>query len=70
MQTSTKYPDATLKLHVTDTDGNVIETIWDMIEDETWETFDYRQKVLSLEEYVGQNNKMAWQYVGSSGESV
>lgn len=70
IRTSTLWPGATLKLHVTDKSGNVIETIWDLINDEQWSTIEYRQKVLSLAKYAGQNIKLAWQYVGKDGESV
>ena len=70
IQSSTLWPGATLKLHVFDSRGNLLNTIWDLMEDETWTTFEYRQKVLSLAAYAGQNIKLAWQYVGIDGESV
>ncbi len=70
IRTSTEWPDATLKLHVTDTNGSVLATLWDLIQDETWNTLEYRQKVISLADYAGQNIKLAWQYIGKDGESV
>lgn len=68
--TNTEYPEATLKLHVTDLDGNILATIWDMIENEDWETYEYRQKVLNLADFAGQHIKLAWQYIGINGETV
>ena len=70
VKTDTLYPGATLKLHVTDTNGNVIDTLWDVINDEVWNTFVYREKVFDLSAYAGQTIKLAWQYVGFDGDSV
>ncbi len=70
VQTTTLWPGATLKLHVTDPAGVVLATIWDLIADESWSSYEYRQKVLSLAAFTGQNIKLAWQYVGLDGESV
>jgi len=65
--TDTNWPSATMKLHVIG-DG-FDDVIWDLIADENWPTFEYRQKTLSLDSYCGQLIKLAWQYVGIDGES-
>ena len=45
------------------------DIIWDMVEDESWTTFEYREKVFDLSSYVGQTIQIAWRYVGIDGES-
>ena len=60
---------ANMLLHVTDTDGTPIATVWDMCNDETWETFEYRLVTVDLSAYGGQTIKLAWQYVGIDGDS-
>jgi len=65
--TDTNWPSATMKLHVIG-DG-FDDVIWDLIADENWPTFEYRQKTLRLDSYCGQLIKLAWQYVGIDGES-
>ncbi len=70
VKTDTEYPGATLKLHVLDEAGNWLETIWDLIQNEDWETNEYRQKVFSLAAYANQRIQLAWQYVGLDGNSV
>ena len=43
--------------------------IWDMVQDETWDTFEYREKVFDLGSYIGKTIQIAWRYVGIDGES-
>ena len=45
------------------------DIIWDMVADESWTTFEYREKVFDLSSYVGQTIQIAWRYVGIDGES-
>jgi hypothetical protein len=49
-------------------DGSMDE-LWDMIADETWTTFEYREVTLDVSAYLGQKIQLAWQYVGFDGES-
>jgi len=60
---------ATMKVHVTQPDGTPIAQVWDMCQDENWPTWQYRQVFLDLSAYVGQEIRLAWQYVGLDGES-
>jgi hypothetical protein len=45
------------------------DIIWDMVEDESWATFEYREMVFDLSSYAGQTIQIAWRYVGIDGES-
>lgn len=67
----TLYPTATMKVWATDVAGNPLtaQPLWDMVRDETWSTFEYREVVVDLSAYAGQTIKLAWQYVGLDGES-
>jgi subtilisin family serine protease len=60
---------ANMLLHVTDTGGTPIATVWDMCNDELWTTFVYRLVTVDLSAYQGQQIKLAWQYVGIDGDS-
>jgi subtilisin family serine protease len=60
---------ATMILHVTDTGGTPLATLWDMCADETWSTSIYRSVTKDLSAYQGQQIKLAWQYVGIDGQS-
>jgi PKD repeat protein len=63
----TEYPGATMELHIL---GDGFDNmIWDMIEDETWETFGYRELTFNLSSYIGQTINISWHYVGLDGES-
>lgn len=68
----TLYPGATMKLWVTDLSGTPLTTepLWDMIRDEDWPSFTYRNVTIDLSEF---NNygpvHIAWQYVGLDGDS-
>ena len=42
--------------------------IWDMIEDENWDTYEYREKTFDLTSYSGEIINIAWRWVGQSGE--
>jgi hypothetical protein len=43
--------------------------IWDMVADESWGTFEYRELTFDLSAYAGQPIQIAWRYVGIDGES-
>jgi len=45
------------------------DVIWDMVVDESWDTFEYREMIFDLSTYVGKTIQIAWQYVGIDGES-
>jgi len=68
----TAFPTATMKLWVTDLEGTPLtpEPLWDMVRDETWSAFTYRNVTVDLSAF---NNygpvHIAWQYVGLDGES-
>ena len=71
-QSDTAFPTATMKLWVTDLEGTPLTTepLWDMIRDETWPSFTYRNVTVDLSAF---NNYgpvyIAWQYVGLDGDS-
>lgn len=64
--TDTLFPGATMKLHVKGSGFD--DVIWDLIEDENWDTFVYRQKTFDLSSYSGETITIEWQYVGINGE--
>jgi hypothetical protein len=45
------------------------DIIWDMVADESWSTFVYREKVFDLSSYIGRTIQIAWRYVGIDGDS-
>jgi len=45
------------------------DIIWDMVADESWTTFEYREKVFDISSYAGKTIQIAWRYVGIDGES-
>jgi uncharacterized repeat protein (TIGR01451 family) len=51
------------------TGGESVELLWDMVVDEVWDTFEYREVVLDLSAYDDQAIQLAWQYVGLDGNS-
>jgi hypothetical protein len=68
------YRDATMKVWVTDADGDPVidfstEPLWDMIRDEDWNGFEYRTVFVDLSDFAGYNDsiRVAWQYVGING---
>ncbi len=63
----TNYPDATMELHIRG-DG-FDDTLWNMTQNETWDTFAYRQKTFDLSPYCGDIINISWRYVGLDGES-
>jgi hypothetical protein len=68
----TAWPTATMKVWVTDADGDPLtaQPLWDMVRDETWGTFVYREVVVDLAAYEGYGDiRVAWQYVGLDGDS-
>ncbi|MDY6878533.1 MAG: S8 family serine peptidase [Chloroflexota bacterium] len=60
---------ANMLLHVTNTGGTPIATVWDMCADETWSSFVYRLVTVDLSAYEDQTIKLAWQYIGIDGDS-
>jgi uncharacterized repeat protein (TIGR01451 family) len=68
--TDTAYPTATLTLYAVDPGGTFNDVLWDLVTDENWPTFDYRQKVIDLTAYVGTPIKLAWRYHGLDGDSA
>jgi uncharacterized repeat protein (TIGR01451 family) len=60
---------ATMLLHVTDTGGTPLATLWDMCTDTTWDGSAYEQVLVDLSAYADQTVKVAWQYVGIDGDS-
>jgi len=68
----TLYPTATMKVWVTDEDGDPLTTdpLWDLVRDETWSDFEYRLVTVDLSDFDGYSAiRIAWQYVGLDGES-
>jgi len=70
------YDDATMRVWVTDADGDPItdfseEAIWDMIRDENWNGAAHRTVYLDLSDFAGYTEpiRLAWQYVGFDGNS-
>ena len=58
-------PGATVKVIV---EGDEIyDEIWDMIQDEDWETVEYRNVTLDLSSYVDETITICFQYVGMQG---
>jgi hypothetical protein len=45
------------------------DIIWDMVLDESWDTFEYRELTFDISSYAGQPIQIAWRYVGIDGES-
>jgi len=63
----TGYPTATMELHIR---GEGFDDIlWDMIQDEDWDTFEYRELTFDLSAYVDKTINISWRYVGLDGES-
>jgi uncharacterized repeat protein (TIGR01451 family) len=65
----TLFPGATTTVYAMDASGTFTDTLWDLVADETWSTFEYRQVELDLSSYVGQDILLAWRYHGLDGES-
>ncbi|HNS50708.1 MAG TPA: FG-GAP-like repeat-containing protein [Anaerolineae bacterium] len=65
----TSFPGATVTVYATDADGTPIATLWDMIDNETWTTFAYRQVSIDLSVVAGSPFRLAWRYHGLDGES-
>ncbi|MBN1665853.1 MAG: FG-GAP repeat protein, partial [Anaerolineales bacterium] len=70
MASDTLYPGATATLFAIEASGSYTDTLWDMIADENWPTFDYRLVSIDLSVYAGQSIRLAWQYHGLDGESL
>jgi len=68
VRATTKYPGATICLCVSS--GGSWEVIWDMVQDEDWQTVEYRKMTFSLNEYIGKTIRIAWQYKGENGPIV
>jgi len=57
--------DATIKLHITGEGFD--DVIWNLRDDENWNTFDYRNKTFDLLSYQGETIQISWQKVGLKG---
>lgn len=66
-ESDTLWPGATMELHVMG--ATFDDVVWDMILDESWSTFEYREVSLNLSAYIGEIVQIAWRYVGFDGES-
>ncbi len=62
-ESDTMFPGATMELYINQ------DLIWDMIRDENWATFEYREMIFDLTSYCGQTIEISWRYVGLDGES-
>lgn len=58
----------TMLFHVTDPTYVAIATPWDMCIDENWPNIEYRLVSAQLGEFHDQTIRIAWRYVGSSGQ--
>jgi PKD repeat protein len=66
-ESDTEFPGATMELHIRGDGFDHI--IWDMIQDENWTTFEYRELTFDLSSYVGKTINISWRYIGLDGES-
>jgi len=66
-ESDTNWPGATMELHIRG-DG-FDDTIWDMIADEVWTDFIYREMTFDLSDYIGETINISWRYVGFDGQS-
>ncbi len=66
-ESNTIYPDATVELHIRGEGFD--DVIWDMIKDENWDEFIYREMTFDLSNYVCQIINISWRYVGFDGQS-
>ena len=64
----TNWPGATVELWIR---GASIEDVmlWDMIADEVWEEFIYREMSFDISNYIGETINISWRYVGFDGQS-
>jgi hypothetical protein len=66
-ESNTNWPGATVELHIR---GEGFDDIlWDMIQDESWDNFTYREMTFDLSNYVCQIINISWRYVGFDGNS-
>ncbi len=68
-QSDTNFPGATMILYAVEAGGAFTDTLWNLIADESWGTFDFHLITIDLTAYAGQNIHLVWQYVGNDGES-
>ncbi|HAF49160.1 MAG TPA: hypothetical protein DCL08_07990 [Anaerolineaceae bacterium] len=64
--------EATVEVWVTDEDGNGINKLWDMLNDENWDyPPEYLPVLVDLSDYAGYGEpiRIAWRYVGQIGQS-
>ena len=66
-ESDTKWPDATVELHIRGEGFDDI--IWDMINDESWDDFIYREMTFDLSNYVCQIINISWRYIGFDGQN-
>lgn len=66
-KSDTEYPGATVEVHIRgDGFDNVI---WDLINDEYWDFFDWYEVQIDLSSYAGKMINLSWRYIGLGGES-
>lgn len=53
--------DWTVELQVND------DILWDMVNEESWSSYEYRLKTVDLSSYIGDTVTIAWRYVGTRG---
>jgi len=68
-QSDTNFPGATMILYAAEAGGAYTDTLWNLIADESWGTFDFHLITIDLSAYAGQNIHLVWQYIGNDGES-
>ena len=61
----TSPPPTTVEVHVMNDQFD--DVVWDMIVNESWESYEYRQVSIDLTSYNQETAKIAWRYVGQAG---
>jgi hypothetical protein len=70
--TTTTKPSATMEVWVLDEAGNPLtaKPIWDLIDDEKWDTVEYHPVYLDLSPFTSYEEiRIDWRYVGQGGQS-
>jgi hypothetical protein len=66
-KSDTNYPGATVEVHIK---GNGFDdVVWDLIEDEYWDLFDWYNVNVDISSYAGKTINVSWRYIGIGGES-
>ena len=66
-KSDTNYPGATVEVHIQKIGSDTV--VWDLIQDETWDIFDWYNVNIDLSSYAGTTFNVSWRYVGIGGES-